>query len=206
MRKAAHYRLIAILLVLVALAVLAQHAWAGGSWKLGVTFRLGSLHADADLRGTGNQDYAAVMTAYATVTAMCQNKSGHVAHGHNPVTTKVVVTDVFSTKKNGRAVFELVAANPSMYNVVPAATPKEAGCPNSSWKLVGVDQSSVVWEYVTITGYPANQFNYHTGKPLPGAQVLFDADFACSYGSKGKHKTFGCTKVSGNVPPPNWWH
>lgn len=195
---------LAVALLLVILISVVSTAWAG-KWALGsITFRIGSLEAEGDLRGTGNTDYAAVLTGYARVTALCQNKGGNTAPGRNPITARVIQTGWFTTQKNGRSFFDITAENPTIAQLSPSPTPKQAGCPNGNWKVVGVDGSSVVWQYASIVGYEAARFDFNKGVPMPGAQPLFAYNFACSYGVPGDNSTFGCSQVGFTVPPAGW--
>jgi hypothetical protein len=59
-------------------------------------------------------------------------------------------TRVFVTDENGNALVEVIAPDPSFADVEPSPTPKQAGCPNGNWMVVGVVDGSTNWTAARI--------------------------------------------------------
>jgi hypothetical protein len=139
-----------ILAALLLAGLLGQAAQAGNFHFNNLTFNLGSLIARGTLVGLGNQAAEVTLTAYGKVTALCQNKGGQQAPGRNPIVINTQQTRVFVTDQNGRALVEVRAPDPSFTNIKPSPTPKEAGCPNGNWAVVGVVDGSTNWTAARI--------------------------------------------------------
>ena len=145
----------AIVLALAAVAVMASSttAFAGS-----VHFKkpLPTFSKDAssfavtasgiNLSGLGNGDIKIDISATGSATALCQNPGGSSkVPGQNPVAVNVSGT-VFlpgNAIKNG-SVLGVTATTAG----VPTPTTEEAGCPNSSWSVVGM---TVSYTSVTLT-------------------------------------------------------
>jgi hypothetical protein len=105
----------------------------------------GSLVATGTMYGVGNQTAEVTLTGYGTVTALCQNKGGNQAPGRNPIKVSVEQSDTVFTDENGRASLELHAPDPTAPEFEPSPTPKQAGCPNGKWTVVGIIDGSTNW-------------------------------------------------------------
>ncbi len=99
-----------------------------------------------NLSGLGNGDIKIDISAVGSATALCQNPGGSSkVPGQNPVAVNVSGT-VFipgDAVKNG-----VVTGISATTAGVPTPTTSEAGCPNSSWSVVGM---SVSYTQVTLT-------------------------------------------------------
>ncbi len=99
-----------------------------------------------NLSGLGNGDIKIDISATGSATALCQNPGGSSkVPGQNPVGVNVSGT-VFlpgNAIKNG-SVLGITATTAG----VPTPTTSEAGCPNSSWSVVGM---TVSYTSVTLT-------------------------------------------------------
>jgi len=98
-----------------------------------------AVSANINLSGLGNGDVKIDIFATGSATALCQNPGGSSkVPGQNPVAVNVSGT-VFlpgNAIKNG-SVTGVIATTAS----VPTPTTAEAGCPNSSWSVVGMSVS-----------------------------------------------------------------
>ncbi len=139
-----------ILAALLLAGIMAQAVQAGNFHFNSLTFKLGSLIAQGTLVGLGNQAAEVTLTAYGKVNALCQNKGGQQAPGRNPITFDTQETRVFVTNKNGTALVEVIAPDPALVDIQPSPTPKEAGCPNGNWAVVGVVDGSTHWTAARI--------------------------------------------------------
>lgn len=99
-----------------------------------------------NLTGLGNGDIKIDISAAGSATALCQNPGGSSkVPGQNPVAVNVS-GEVFlpgNAIKNGS-----VSGISATTAGVPTPTTQEAGCPNSSWSVVGM---SVSYTSVTLT-------------------------------------------------------
>lgn len=99
-----------------------------------------------NLSGLGNGDIKIDISAVGSATALCQNPGGSSkVPGQNPVAVNVSGT-VFlpgDAVKNG-SVLGVSATTAA----VPIPSTSQAGCPNSSWSVVGL---SVSYTSVTLT-------------------------------------------------------
>jgi hypothetical protein len=99
-----------------------------------------------NLSGLGSGDIKIDISAVGTATALCQNPGGSSkVPGQNPVAVTASGT-VFlpgNAVKNG-SVLGITATTAG----VPTPTTSEAGCPNSSWSVVGM---TVSYSSVTLT-------------------------------------------------------
>jgi hypothetical protein len=134
----------AIFVVLALVLVLVQVAGAGGSVRLNsVNFSLGSLELRAVLVGLGNEVSEVKLVAKGAVNALCQNKGGTLAPGRNPILVTITAESQWvTTDSNGRAEVLAIARDPEFSNLKPSPTPKQAGCPNGKWTVVGFEESS----------------------------------------------------------------
>jgi hypothetical protein len=186
---------IAVLAVLVITVAVAGVAQAGG-WSF--DWGLGSLIADgwaAGLGGGGDESYA-MMTGYGTAYAQCRNQGGNTAPGRSPINAQVTAFDAFPVDENGRADIRLEATESMVFN--PSPTPKEAGCPNGRWSVVGFGSylddgrfypGVVDWYAADIQVYASNGTLKHDlhftcdTYPAPGANQ-FNAGVTCTSTSK----------------------
>ena len=99
-----------------------------------------------NLSGLGSGDIKIDISAVGSATALCQNPGGSSkVPGQNPVAVNVSGT-VFlpgNAVKNGN-VLGVTATTAG----VPTPTTEQAGCPNSSWSVVGM---TVSYSSVTLT-------------------------------------------------------
>jgi hypothetical protein len=133
------------LAALLLAGILVPVARAGKFHFNSVNFSLGSLVMEGDLAGLGNQQAKVTLTAYGTVKAMCENKGGQQAPGRNPISINTQQTVIYFTDQNGKAQVEVIAPDPTLQQIKPSPTPKQAGCPNGNWKVVGVAVGSTNW-------------------------------------------------------------
>ena len=99
-----------------------------------------------NLTGLGAGDLKIDISAVGSATALCQNPGGSSkVPGQNPVAVNVsgAVFIPGDAVKNGN-VLGVTATTAS----VPTPTTQEAGCPNSSWSVVGM---TVSYTSVTLT-------------------------------------------------------
>jgi hypothetical protein len=135
---------IAVTLFLV--MTLVPAAQAGKFHFNSIDFNLGgSLVLEGSLVGLGNQAAEVTLTGYGTVSALCQNKGGQQAPGRNPIYVSAQQSGLFVSGDNGRALVRVVAPDPTSPEYEPSPTPKEAGCPNGNWDVVGIEDGSTNW-------------------------------------------------------------
>ncbi len=139
-----------ILAALLLAGLLAQATQAGNFHFNSLTFELGSFIARGNLAGLGNQAAEVTLTAFGKVTALCQNKGGQQAPGRNPIAVDTQETDHFFTDENGNALVEVIAPDPTFADVEPSPTPKDAGCPNGNWTVVGILDGPTNWTAARI--------------------------------------------------------
>src|SRR5437773_8236348 len=120
-------------MMVVVVGFAAVTAWAGGFFLGGVGFHVGSLVAQGDFVGFGNQNLLVTLTGAGTVRAICQNQGGNQSPGRNPIFANVSQTGVFTTDKNGRAPILVESPDPTAPGVLPSPSAKDAGCPNGNW-------------------------------------------------------------------------
>ena len=141
---------IAVVLALGLAGFLVQAARAGNFHFTNVFFQLGSLEMQGDLAGLGNQPAEITLTGYGSAQALCQNKGGRQAPGRNPIVVNTQRTAVFVTDESGHAEVLVTAPDPTLADVDPSPTPKQAGCPNSNWEVVGFAERSMNWTAATL--------------------------------------------------------
>ena len=156
--------IIATVIVMAIAAVTATASFAG-SMTFG--FRPGSLIADGEIWGWGFADKDVSLTARGYATALCQNGGGKVAPGRNPVYVNVVATNTFHTDVNGRTGVFLEAFE-TLQSAAPSPSPKTAGCPSSTWTLIGLSYRATNWTSATITARDSANGN-----------VLITKNYAC---------------------------
>lgn len=139
-----------VLVVLVLALILVQGAGAGNFHFKSTSLNLGSLVFNGELVGLGNEAAEVTLTGYGTVKALCQNKGGQQAPGRNPITADVQQTRVFVTDSNGLALVEVTAQDPTLADLEPSPKPKEAGCPNGNWQVIGTVDRSTDWKKATV--------------------------------------------------------
>lgn len=139
-----------VLAALSLAAILVSTAGAG-SVRLSASFSLGSLDMTGKLTGLGNNFYSVTMTGYGTVTAICQNNGGNQAPGRNPISINVTQSETVTTDSNGNALVQITDADPTLAQISPSPTPKTAGCPSSTWTVVGIQYGSTNWTGANIT-------------------------------------------------------
>jgi hypothetical protein len=126
-------------------------AFAGKFHFNSIDFSLGgSMLVEGVLVGLGNETGTVTLTGYGTVTALCENKGGNQAPGRNPISVNVQETGAFVTQSNGRANVEVIAPDPESVEFAPSPTPKQAGCPNGNWSVVGIVDGSTNWTAAEI--------------------------------------------------------
>jgi hypothetical protein len=126
------------------------------------------LIAEGTLVGLGNQEASVTLTAYGRVRALCQNQGGQQAPGRNPIEVDVQETAIYTTDESGRARVTVIAQDPTFADLQPSPTPKQAGCPNGNWRVVGVMEGSTNWTAARI------EVRDEAG------QVQIDLSFACT--------------------------
>jgi len=140
-----------VLIVLALAIMLVPAAWAGNFHFNSIDFGLGgSLVAQGDLAGLGNEAAEVTLTGQGFVTAMCENNGGQQAPGRNPILVSVQQSGVFVSDENGHALVEVIAPDPTSPEFEPSPTPKQAGCPNGNWAVVGIVDGSTAWTGATI--------------------------------------------------------
>jgi hypothetical protein len=131
---------------LILTGLLASTALAGKFTFNSLDFNLGgSLVLQGSLVGLGNQVAQVTLTGYGSVWAMCENKGGQQAPGRNPVYVEVQQSGLYVSEDNGRALVRVVAPDPTEPEFAPSPTPKQAGCPNGNWAVVGIVDNSTDW-------------------------------------------------------------
>ena len=137
---------IATIVTLILVVTLVPAAMAGKFHFNSIDFNLGgSLVLQGSLVGLGNQVAEVMLTGYGTVSALCQNYGGQQALGRNPILVEAQQSGLFISGDNGRALVRVVAPDPTAPEYEPSPTPKEAGCPNGKWNVVGVIDGSTNW-------------------------------------------------------------
>ena len=109
-----------------------------------------SLVFEGVLAGLGNEEAEVSLTAVGSVTALCENRGGNQAPGQKPITVEVAQTIVVTTDSNGQAQVFILAPDPTSPDNEPSPTPKQAGCPNGNWKVVGIIDDSTDWTEARI--------------------------------------------------------
>jgi hypothetical protein len=139
---------IATLFLVLTMVTTAQ----AGSFRFNsIDFSLGgSLLMLASLVGLGNDVAEVTLTGYGTVTALCQNKGGQQAPGRNPISVAMQETGLFVSDNNGRSLVRVIAPDPTAPQFEPSPTPKEAGCPNGNWNVVGIVDGSTNWTAASV--------------------------------------------------------
>jgi hypothetical protein len=134
-----------VLAALVLAIVLVQTAGAGKFHFNSVNLGIGSLVLTGQLAGLGNEAGEVTLTGFGTVKALCENKGGQQAPGRNPIKMNVQQTEVFVLNENGQTQVKVTAQDPSLSEIKPSPTPKQAGCPNGNWKVTGIIDGSTDW-------------------------------------------------------------
>ncbi len=138
--------LISVSAILILLLTFVPAAFAGKFHFNSITFDIGSsLDFTGVLVGLGNDAAQVNLTAVGSVTAICQNKGGNQAPGRNPISVEVEQTVTAVADENGRATVLVEAHDPTSPEFAPSPTPKEAGCPNGNWIVVGIQEHSTNW-------------------------------------------------------------
>jgi hypothetical protein len=142
---------ITMLVALLIASLFAQSASAGKFHFNSLDFSLGgSMLVQCSLVGLGNEIGLVTLTGYGTVRALCQNNGGNQAPGRNPIVVDMQETGTFMTDTNGRAFVEVIAPDPESPEFAPSPTPKQAGCPNGNWTVVGIVDGSTNWTAAEI--------------------------------------------------------
>jgi hypothetical protein len=144
MRNKNYWKATIITLFLVLVMVLTVQA---GSFRFNsIQFNVGgSLVLQGSLVGLGDQVAEVTLTGYGTVSALCQNRGGMQAPGRNPIYVEAQQTGLFVSGTNGRSLVNVVAPDPTAPEYEPSPTPKEAGCPNGNWNVIGIVDGSTNW-------------------------------------------------------------
>lgn len=138
--------LVSVSAILILLLVFVPAAFAGQPHFNSLNFSIGSsLDFLGVIVGLGNENAQVNLTAVGTVTAICQNKGGKQAPGRNPISVQVEQTVTAFVDENGRATVLVEAHDPTSPEFAPSPTPKEAGCPNGNWIVVGILEHSTNW-------------------------------------------------------------
>jgi hypothetical protein len=147
-----------------------------------LSFSFGSLHVIGDIAGLGNTQITIRLNATATAIAQCANRGGNTAPGRNPITVTTTVTTSVVPDANGRTSVELVAQDPlTVSPLLPAPSPKTAGCPNGNWGVSGFVPGSTLWTTAQIS----------VTDNVSGA-LLLQENYACS----GAGTALSCVKIS----------
>lgn len=133
------------LVVLALTLTLAPAVRAGNFHFNGLRFSLSSLVLTGELVGLGNEGANVTLIGHGTVTALCQNKAGHLAPGRNPVAFDAHQANEFTADQNGRALIHVTLEDPTLLGSEPSPSPKQAGCPNGNWQVVAVADGSTNW-------------------------------------------------------------
>jgi hypothetical protein len=134
------------LISLVIAILVVQSASAGKFHFNSLNFSLGgSMLVQGSLVGLGNEGAEVTLFGYGTVMGLCENNGGKQAPGRNPVEVRVTETGVFHSDSNGRALVSVIAPDPEAPEFAPSPTPKQAGCPNGNWRVVGIVDGSTNW-------------------------------------------------------------
>jgi hypothetical protein len=142
---------ISLTAVLVLTLAAVQAARAGKFHFNSIELTLGnSLVLNGILVGLGNEAAHVTMTGYGSVIALCENPGGNQAPGRNPVSVAVQEAGIFVTGDNGRSLVEVVAPDPTEPEFAPSPTPKQAGCPNGNWSVVGMIDGSTDWTGASV--------------------------------------------------------
>jgi hypothetical protein len=158
-----------VLFALALAAILAPAAQAGSFHFNGATFGLGGSLVFSGLLSALDSEVAFVtLTGYGTVTAQCQNKAGNLAPGRNPISVSVQQTGEFTANENRAIQIEIHVPDPTDAGFEPLPTPKQAGCPNGKWSVVGLQDGSMNWTGLTLL--IKDEFG----------QVQVDLDFTCN--------------------------
>ena len=137
-------RIIIFLFVLAVAGLMATTVFARNSKSLkikDVSWDIGSLIAEGDVTGLGNEDATVTLDASGTAVTTCINPGGNEVPGQ---TKSVSAEDSYLIQsgditKNGRAPFTTEAeANLSA---------REAGCPNGNWTV----DMFTFWEEAILT-------------------------------------------------------
>lgn len=138
--------LMSLLIALMITILVVQSASAGKFHFNSLDFSLGgSMLVQGSLLGLGNEGVEVTLIGYGTVTGLCENNGGMQAPGRNPVEVSVKETGVFRSDSNGRALVAVIAPDPEAPEFAPSPTPKQAGCPNGNWQVVGIVDGSTNW-------------------------------------------------------------
>jgi hypothetical protein len=161
-----------------------QSTLAGSFHFNSLSFSLGSLDVKGSLAGLGNQAAEVTLTAFGKVTALCQNNGGQQAPGRNPISADTQQTSVFVTDQNGMALVQVSAPDPTFADLQPSPTPKDAGCPNGNWTVVGVVDGSTNWTAARIV--VKDEYG----------QVQLDLSFACvtTFDANGMATSVSCVQ------------
>jgi hypothetical protein len=117
----------------------------GGTWSSPFLF-------DAVIVGVGNDSAYVNIQLDGSVLAICQNKGGNAAPGRNYVDVSVVHNaGPFTADQNGRVVINDEEVDEPVFdpNNPDNPSPKEAGCPNGNWKVVGYVPDTQAWYQLT---------------------------------------------------------
>jgi len=170
--------------MIIVVGFAALTASAGGFFLGGVGFGVGSLIAQGDFVGFGNQNLLVTLTGSGTVRAICENQGGNQSPGRNPIFASVSQSGVFTTDQNGRAPIVVESPDPTAPGVLPSPSPKTAGCPNGNWTVIGFAPRSTNWTSAVIKVQ-----DQATG------QVVFQQSYACvtSFDANGMNTGVTCT-------------
>jgi hypothetical protein len=139
------------LLVFLLAGILVPVAQAGKFHFNSIDFSLGgSLLMEGHLVGLGNEVAEVTLSGYGSVVALCENNGGKQAPGRNPIQVGVQETGIFVSDSNGRALVAVIAPDPTAPEFAPSPTPKEAGCPNGNWSVVGIIDGSTNWTAASV--------------------------------------------------------
>jgi hypothetical protein len=125
-----HPRKRIFVITLVVIALTALTAYAGLHFVGSASFGFGSLYAQANIAGFGNNTDTVAVTLTATgqnLTAQCVNRGGHAAPGQNPIDVNLYQVQTVYPDRNGNAETSFHV------NLLPTAV--EAGCPNHNWRV-----------------------------------------------------------------------
>jgi hypothetical protein len=135
-----------LLVALMITILFVQDASAGKFHFNSLNFSLGgSMLVQGSLVGLGNEGGELTLIGTGTVTALCENNGGNQAPGRNPIEVSVMETGVFYIGSNGRSLVSVIAPDPEAPEFAPSPTPKQAGCPNGNWRVVGIVDGSTNW-------------------------------------------------------------
>jgi hypothetical protein len=129
---------------------------AGNMHFNGGGVKIGSLIFFGTVAGYGNEAASVDVTANGFVTAVCTNKGGNQAEGRNFIFVSVSGSGTFPIDENGNADVLVEVEDPTLADIVPSPSPKQAGCPSGKWTVTNIVEGRVNWTDVRAVARDAN--------------------------------------------------